>query len=341
MVLTNTFSPEGQQTGGNIMTSAPGSMSDFATSDGGSQFVANEPFLRQQYYNAKQAQGYLYTFADSAVDVISNVQTSGSTTTFNYQNVDPQEGTVWRDTAQYYGLSVLYGNPTGVFGLYGGAVKVLSRKLTDLFDNAVWPPNAGAVTPSSAIANIHTIKCYLMLMSITDPITEAIRTLMIGWDETDWFLASQTASLTYIGTQSVNSAYTAYGTDGKSLFPMFNTPSNMNKRLSTKLFGGDTFPIVKTSDGMWFYAQDMTALQTGVTFDVTIDSEYGHFTSPVSPLTFPGPIAAGETGDVYGAFLGMTINTTSQDFILKHLVLGYEKIWGGYGAPPTTLDDGA
>ena len=339
--LCNPYSPALQQTGGNILVSAPGSMSDFATSDGGLVYVANEPFLRQQYYNLKQSQGYLYTFADSSVDVISNVQTSGSpsTTTFTYQNVDPQEGTVWRDTTQYLGLSVIYGNPTGVFGLYGGSIKNVSRKLTRLFDDAIFPPTSGAVTPCSAIANIHTIKCYLMLMTVNDPVTGANRTIMIGWDEIDWFLVSQTVTLSYINTQIIDSLYTAWGTDGTNLFPLLSSPSAyLTKRFSTKLYGANSFPVVKNSDGMWFMTQDVSAAQSGVVFNVTIDSEYGYYVPDTSPLTFPGPVAASDTGNVYGSALGMTVTSTSSDFIVKHVVLGYLNVWGGYGTPPTTTD---
>lgn len=342
--LANPYGAAPVINGGTILTSAAGSISDFASSDGGSSFQANEPFLRQQFYALKQAQGFLYTFSDSASDVISNVQTSGNpvNTTFNYQNVDPQEGTTWRDSAQYYGLSILYGNPTGIFGLYGGAVKDLTRaKLTTLFEDAIVPPTAGAVFPSAAIADLHTIKCYLLLLTISSPLTGQPRNVLIGYDEEDWFLASQSANLTYVGTQAFNSEYTAWGTDGTSLFPLFTTPSTkLTKLLSTKLYGADAFPIVKLADGMWFHAEDKSATQTGVTFNVTVDSEYGSFSAD-GPVVFPGPIAATETPDVYGSFLGLSIATTSADFILRQMTLGYEKIWGGYGSPPTTLEDGA
>lgn len=338
--LANTYSPANQN-GGVIVTSAPDSLSDFATSDGGNQFVANEPFLREQYVNLKQAQGYLYTFADTAVDVISNVQTSGSplSTTFNYQNVDPQEGIAWRDTAQYFGLSVLYANPTGTYGLYGGAVKNISRKMTDIFDRAIFPPNPAAVTPSAAVANIHTIKCYLLLMTIVDPITKSPRTLMLGWDEAEWFLVSQSAALTYIGTQAVDSEYTAWGTDGTSLFPLLTSPSaSLNKTFSTKLFGADSFPVVKQTDSMFFMAEDVSSNNAGVTFNITVDSEYGQFVPDTSPLVFPGPVAGAETGDIYGSTLGLTVKSTSPDFILKHCVLGYIPVFGGRGTPPTTFE---
>jgi hypothetical protein len=331
------------QTGGDMLVTAPDSLSDFAAVDGGDSFTSNEPFLRTKYVNAKQAQGYLYTFGDSAVDVISNVQTTGnpSTTTFNYQNVDPQSGMAWRDTAQYYGLSILSANAEGVYGLYGGAVKLVSKKITRAFDSALFPPTVGAVTPSSAVANIHTVKCYLINMTITDPLTDAPRTVMLGWDEQGWFTASQSSVLTYIGTLAQSSSYTAYGTDGKALFPLFATPSaSLQKTFSTKLYGANTFPVVKQGWGLWMMTQDVSPSKTGVTMTATVDTEGGSYVTETSPLNFGGyPVLATEPGNSYSIFAGLTARSNSVDFVLKHLVTGYVNVFGGYGQPP--LSSGA
>ena len=74
--------------------SAPGSVWDFATSDGGGSSVNTDSFLQTQYINVRQSSGYLYFFGNGSVSVLSNVNTAGTpaTTTFNYQNVDPQAG---------------------------------------------------------------------------------------------------------------------------------------------------------------------------------------------------------------------------------------------------------
>ena len=324
---------------GTILISAPQSLSDFATSDGGLIYVSNEPFLRTMYVNIKQSNGYLYPFGDTAVDVISNVQTGGSptTTTFSYQNVDPQTSVDWRDTAQYFGLSVLFANQTGAFGLYGGAVKKISKKVTQLFQSAVFPASGG-VTPSSAVASIYTIKCYVINMTIVDPTTGQTRTMMLGWDENEWFPISQSSTLTYIGTQTQSSAYTAWGTDGKSLFPLFQTPGSIPKKLSTKLYGANSFPVFKQGLGFWMMAQDKAG--TGITMNVQMDTEYQSTVLPTSPLSFNGqPQIGTDTEGVIGSTIGATITSTSQDYVVRHLVMGYSNIWGGFGSPPEGLVD--
>lgn len=337
--------------GGTMNISVPESLSDFASSDGGDLFISNEPSLKQTYINIKQSNGYIYPMGDTSVDVISNVQTGGSptVTTFNYQNVDPQTSITWRDTAQSFGLSILFANAVGAFGLYGGAVKKISKKITKIFQNAIFPPTSGAVSPTGAVASIFTIKCYLLNMTILDPTTGTPddpstwtpRTVMLGWDENEWFIASQSSTLTYIGTQTVASEYTAWGTDGNSLFPLFQTPSTaIQKKLSTKLYGANSFPIVKIQDGIWIMTADMSQGLTGVSVSMTVDTENGSFAPSTSTYNFDGaPIVgsnpAGDDNGFYGTTIGATFTSTSQDYVIKQIVLGYENIWGGLGSMPT------
>lgn len=330
-----------QENGGTFLVSSPGSLTDFAPSDGGLTYTSTDSFLRYQYVNIKQSNGYLYPIGDSSVDVISNVQTSGNPpdTTFNYQNTDPQIGTSWRDTVIAFSRTVLLANPLGVFGLYGGSLTKISEKVDNLFTQSI-PPQNGGITPCSAVANIFSRKIFLMLMTITDVYTGKPRNVMIAWDEKEWYVASQSAILTFIGTQEVNSNLTAWGTDGNSLFPMFNTPSSsLNKMFSTKLYGAQTGFIVKQAMSLYVQAQDKSG-GVGITCQAKIDTEFGSFPVP-NTITFPpGSTNEPETsfvfsttsGDVDGANLGVTLSSTSPDFSLNNLMLGYVDVTGLFGS---------
>lgn len=319
-----------QQNGEIINISAPGSFSDFATSDGGLTFTNTDSFLRSQYINIKQSNGYLYPMGDSSVSVISNVQTSGnpSTTTFNYQNTDPQTGVAWRDSVQAYSRTILFANPFGVFGLYGGAVTKISKNMDNIFNNAVFPA-AGGVTPTSALANIFNLKVYLINMTVVDPFTGQQRTLMLGWDEKEWFIVSQASVYTIISTQEVASNLIAWGTDGNSLYPLLATPSALiTKKLSSKLFGSQNQLIQKESMGLYLQVQDLSVAKAGISFNaITIDSETGTYNLPQIP-TFGNAvppfyqIQSAGSGDVYGCNLGYTLTSTSQDFTINSLSLG-------------------
>lgn len=318
--------------GGTFLVTSPGSLTDVATSDGGLTYVSTDSFLKKQYTGIKQTGGYLYPFGDSSVSVISNVQTSGNPleTTFNYQNVDPQKGMTWRDSLQPFSRSLVFANPFGVFGLYGGSVSKVSGKIDDIFQNAVFPPTVGALTPTSAVANIFEKQVYLILMTIKDPVTLALRNIMLMWDEKEWYIASQASALLYIRTQEVASNLTAYGTDGSVIFPLFNRPSaNISKRISTKLYGQQNFTIQKESMGIYLQVQDLSPLASGVAFSsITVDVEHGSYAVPSIPTIGPSPppyyqVVSVGSGDVTGVNLGLSMVSNSLDFTISMIGLGH------------------
>lgn len=333
--------------GGTFEVSAPASLTDFATSDGGDIFTNTDRFLRQNYTFLRQTSNFLYAVGDSSVSVVSNVQTQGSppSTTFSYQNSDPQIGSSWPNTAQDFSNTILFGNAFGVYGIYGGSVRKVSEKVDELFTNAVLPPTAGALTPTSAVANIYSQKIYLMLMSITDPFTQKPRNVMIGWDGKRWYVTSQSPSLIFIGTQEVDSQIIAWGTDGKSLYPLFNTPSaSLVKVMSTKAYGGDKSYLINTAHSIYLDVVDKSAGQAGLTFNGTVDGiglavpvvntvTQATWSCPSgsyalqNPLTFAAAAPLGAmfgTGitQVPGIALGVTLASSNPDFVVRNLTIG-------------------
>lgn len=337
----------GLPTSGNFLLSAPESLIDFSTSDGGLQFSSTDSFLQTKYTGIRQSNGYLYFFGDGSISVVSNVNTAGSpsTTTFNYQNVDPQTGLSWRDTRQDFGRSILFMNETGVYGLYGGAVTKVSTKLDQLFTDALFSPRPGSISePSSAIATLFNVKHYLGLMTIVDPDTSAARNVMVTWNEKDWVITSQSVGLTYIGSQKVESKFQAWGTDGHSLYPLFAKPSALlTKRLDLKVYGAESMFIMKDMLGFWMQAQDRSAERAGIQASVSFAMSGLAIQNPQSP-SIPSGVYSGVliqepelpaappfwplwgTGTVGMPFLsiGARITTTSPDFAIGNLVLGYK-----------------
>ena len=341
--------------GGDFAVSAPGSISDFATSDGGVLFTNSDGFLQTQYKGVKQSSGYLYQFGDGSISIISAVQTAGNpaTTSFSYQNVDPQSGLAWRDTAQDFSKTILFANETGVYGLYGGVATKVSQKLDQLFTNAVFPSifgeafPPGGITPCSAVATIYNIKHYLMLMTVIDPDTEAQRNVMIAWNEREWTIASQSVDLIYLATQKVDSRFIAWGTDGRFLYRLFQKPSSeLVKRLDTKLYGAPQFDMIKDLNNLTVVAGDYSG--QGIEFTPSFDTAGGVLPQPEDPayqsvaggvytpliqneIAFPpsttgnlGTYATG-TGGLSGVFVGLRLTTTSPDFVVASLMLTYSE----------------
>ena len=340
--------------GGDFAVSAPGSISDFATSDGGVLFTNSDGFLQTRYVGVKQSSGYLYQFGDGSISIISAVQTAGNpaTTSFSYQNVDPQSGLAWRDTAQDFSKTILFANETGVYGLYGGVATKVSQKLDQLFTNAVFPSifgeafPPGGITPCSAVATIYNVKHYLMLMTVIDPDTAAQRNVMIAWNEREWTIASQTVELIYLATQKVDSRFIAWGTDGRYLYRLFEKPSNeLVKRLDTKLFGAPQFDMIKDVRNFYIAAGDYSG--QGIEFSASLDLAGGILPQVPDPdfqsvnggeftpaglggqIAFPpsktGNISLFGTGTpgAYSMFVGLRLTTTSPDFQVNSIMLTY------------------
>jgi hypothetical protein len=193
------------------------------------------------------------------------------------------------------------------------------------------------------VANIHTKGVYLLLMSIIDPATQQQRNVMLGWDEKEWLVASQSTALIFIGTQVQNSVQTAWGTDGNTLFPLFSAPSTaLAKTLRSKFYGGEREYVLKNPLAVYFRATDKTSGQTGVAMDVIMEATQmalqagqGPFTvippvvvtNPIQPnfttTNSPGAIWGGQAASLGGTALGLSITSTSADFLLSGLSLMY------------------
>ena len=326
--------PTSQNNGNKFQVSAPESLADFSTSDGGVLFTSQDRFLRQQYVAMRQTNGYLYPIGDSSVAIVSGVNTTGNpaTTTFNYQNTDPQVGTPWRDSCQDFGRTVVFANALGVYALYGGAITKVSRQLDPLFTNAQFPPVAGALTPTSAAANIYGGKYYLLLLTIVDPITQVAENKMIVWDEQNWSFASQSVNLQFICTQEVNSDLKAWGSDGKSLYPLFQTPSDtLVKKLSTKLYGANRPFLISEVYTVIVQGQNQQTPGGSIGAVFSVDTEAGSYAVTDAPTSYSlgngyingYPVLQNGLSNVSGIFLGLTMTTTNADMTLNYLGLTY------------------
>lgn len=353
--LADPFQATATPTGGDFIVSSPGSLTDFATSDGGVSFVNSDRFLRKRYVAIRQSNGYLYFFGDSSVSVVSNITTSGvpATTSFNYLNVDPQIGAGFRDSLQDFGRTIIFSNSTGVYGLYGGAATKISGKLDRLFADAIFPPDGNALRPSSAVATIFNVKHHFFLFTVTDPELDILRNVMVAWNEREWTIISQTPALTYIGTQEVESQLFAWGTDGTSLYQLFDQPSvALKKRLTTKDYGTDSLLILKDFFNVYLQAQDLTnsaginmtvtAVASGIAIQPTTPGDRFDADSVASTVFDSGtytdfllqqpdfkapppywPVWGTGTGGLSFSTLSVRFETMSPDFALSNLLIVY------------------
>jgi hypothetical protein len=332
--------------------SAPSNGASFSGATGGGAFPSSDSFLRNKYVAVKQSNGFLYLFGDSSINVISNVQTSGSplTTTFNNQNVDPQVGTAWPGTVQAFSRGLVFANPTGVYAMYGGSAEKISEPLDGLFQNAAF----ASLTPTAAVAVIFEIKCYCLLFKVTD-LFGVTRNVLACWTGKKWFLASQNKTLTFVDTQEITSNITLWATDGVTLFQCFQTASSsLNKIIQSKLWSGDSYLINKQAMRAYSLGTDYSG--NGYSLAGTLDmiTEQG---AKSSAITLSSPAQAivwlnnssqvitwlnnngqivtfvvqglqilGQNVYATAPMIGLTLQSTSSDFALAAVTLLYHKL---------------
>lgn len=337
--------------GATVSYTAPGSFSDFSSASGGGNFTSSDSFLRVQYTQAKQTNGFLYLIGDSSVNYISGVQTTATgspsvlITTFTNQNADPEVGTPWPGTVDVFGRNILFANAFGAHVSYGAAVTKISDDLDGVYTSL---PNFGNLVPSAAKAIIFGKKVWILLLPIIDPISQQQTNKLFMWNGKHWWASSQDVSLLYIQHQEINSIITAYGTDGLNVYPLFSTPSNAFKKVAqSKLWanpGG--YRETKAVSRLWGVFQYYSLLSSEV--DISIDSENGSdlSTVPTGPPTgiwknasgvvgvwknASGVVGAWGSGGLfvippqavgqYGALVGMTAQTNCADMAIVSLAM--------------------
>ena len=256
--------------GAQISFSAPANGANFSTPQGGGTIISTDGFLKTAFLNLKQCNSFLYLFGDGSINVVSNVQTSGSpaVTTFNNQNVDPQTGLGWRDALTVLGNSVCFVNPTGVYQLYGGNAVKISDKIDKVFEKA----NFSVIQPTLFVTSIFGRRCLGMVINTLDPTTNTQRTLMMMWDEQKWFVASQTLTGIYATTMQIGANPQGWANDGLNVFQLFQTPSTtLQKKIQSKLWPGRSNLIYKTVMDVYSETQDES--NTGVVLSGTLDSD--------------------------------------------------------------------
>lgn len=330
-----------------VTFSAASNGATFSTALGGGSFTSTDSFLRQSYNALRQSNGYLYLFGDSSINYIGNVQTTVSgtnvVTTFNNLNTDPQVGTPWPYSVTPFGRALMLSNTSGIYAMFGGSAEKVSDKLNGLFASATLPLTGITGIPSGSVATVYGIRLFFLLVTAIDPFTSLSRPVLCTWDGNKWFISSQEVNFTFIAPQEINSQLTSWGTDGKNVYPMFQTPSlTLTKKFKTKLWSGRSHLINKQE--LRIYAEGYDNQGSGYNLSLAVDTDQGSSANfvqtgggtvvwysrniPSSVVTWsssagvvtwtvPGIGIQGQNIDsVYGKLMGFTAMSTSADFTL-------------------------
>jgi hypothetical protein len=323
-----------------VQFSAPGVVDNFSTASGGGSFTSSDSFLRVGYTRLIQTNGFLFLIGDSSMNYISGVQTTtpsgGSpTTTFTNNNSDPETGTPYPASVTTIGQDIFIANQNGVYVSTGGTFVKKSEPLDGVYNTA--PGIFNGMQLSAAKTLIFGKLVWMVLVPIIDPVLKTQRTKLFMFNERFWWSSEQDVTLTFIQAQEINSVFTAWGTDGTHIYPLFNTKSTaFTKRMQSRLWDSPQgYDYTKSSVNLFGVAQFLGA--SNLSYNVFIDNEAG-FSNRAGPYTHSGTTADQEVFSVMppyaigqmGVVTGMTVETTADDLVIVSVMMQDEIV--GYRA---------
>lgn len=314
--------------------SAPGSVSNFATNLGGGSATSASSYLKIGYTRLVSTNGFLYLVADSSIDYISGVQTSGMvpTTTFTLQNATPTIGTPYPWSVILRGQDLLFANSIGVYTLPGANPQKVSQMLDGYWGSV---PNFNGLNLSSAHAQLFSREVWMTLSTFVDVVTGQTVTKPSMWDGKRWWTSPQSMSMTYIASNEINSVFTAYGTNGTIIAPLFSAPSNaFTKTVRSKLWADPGGYALNHAAGrfwgiMHYYAVTVPSL-TLLVDAVSTDPASGSIVATSAGYTITGPLTTGPWATPplaigqQGILTGFTLETNCGDMAVVSALIDNE-----------------
>ena len=316
--------------GRTVYYSAAGFYSDFTSVSAGS-LTLTDSTLHGNLIQILAANNFLYIFGDDSINVFSDVRVvTGGVTIFTNTNVSASVGTKRANAIFPYFRSVLFMNDYGMYALVGSTTSKLSDSLDGMIPNIDFasPIYAGQVLLNNILCAAFNFRYYDANFS------NGYRYIQAVFFEKKWFITSQNDNLAYIATVPVSGKISLFGTDGTTLYRLYNDNiNNISTIVQTALMPMED--NIRTKQALKV-AIEGTNINSSAILNVTVDSETGKSPTIVlsSVITWQnsnfqtiGWINASSTliswltsgytlyksdAQQYGKYLGMTIQSSNE-----------------------------
>jgi hypothetical protein len=328
------------------------SAASFLPANGAAFTALVDPQIRTKVSRMTVANGYLYLFAATSVNIISNVQVPfGSvppSPIFLNTNIQTLIGTDQPASIFAFDIFTMFANKYGVYKLYG----LNAPKVSDDIDGT-WQYLDFTQAISGGQVVVDNILCTAFLIKRLNDPQFGSNTVLALWFQKDnkdhWWFANYGA-LTFIVPTFVSGVATLYGFIGNQLFELFSDATTAPEAIiMTKLWPMEDDLATKEVFRVGFMAE-LNLL--GSQIQLFVDTPTVSIDSGVAINVFSGPWvnSAGATGDwintqgqvggwfspgpyltsgappggMFDRYIGLTLKTTGFNYELNMMALDYK-----------------
>jgi len=328
--------------GRTVFYTAAGYYGNFTSTSAGN-ILLTDSTLHGNIQQLVSANNFLYIFGDDSINIFSDVRvTSTGSTIFTNTNVSASVGSKRPYAIIPYFRSILFMNDYGVYALVGSTTSKLSDALDGMMPNINFnqPIYAGQVL-------LNNILCAAFNFQYYDAVfTNSYRYLQAVFFDKKWFLTSQGNNLAYITSVPIGGKITLFGTDGTTLYRLYNDSVNaISSIVQTALLPMED--SIRTKQALKV-AIESTNTNYVTSLNTTVDSEIGStpsfvLTTSVNWVNNANQIVTwtnnslatigwGNSGynylksdaPQYGKYLGMTVKSSSPLYVLNGFEFEHE-----------------
>lgn len=224
--------------------------------------------IRSDVQRLFAANGYLYIFGLTSVNVISDVRvpSGGTDPIFTNLNIQSIVGTDQPASVFTWGRTVMLGTRYGAHGIDGAEAARISAKIDGIWQNIDFTQSI-----SGGSVMINNILCAGFLIKWNDPNTST-RTVIALFQDGKWWFGNMGSAVTFMVSAMRNNVPTLYGLIGNQLYRFFSdTTTSAATTVSSALWNmGD--PL--TDKQLIRFGFEATITTYGASeFGATIDTE--------------------------------------------------------------------
>jgi hypothetical protein len=209
--------------GRTLQWTGTGGYDDVALADAAGTTMVNDYDLVHAITALRSLNNFLWIFGDQSIKQIGSISVSGAITNFNIVTLTSDVGTGFPQTIWSYNRLVLFANNVGVWAVLGSSIEKISNEMDGIFSKIDFSQQL-----SAALSDIDSQRVYCLLVRYIDPLQSRTRSLLLTFQNRQWYVCSQGDGLTALTTAFVNStagSVETWGSSGPDLTWLLASPT--------------------------------------------------------------------------------------------------------------------